>query len=104
MSEIQTPENLMRISTKNKPKFKDKFSNYEQNPIQLIKVSEKQNFEITQQGAEFLKKIEGNIGIVSIGGPSRTGKSFILNFLANDSGTGFEVGNRVSSCTQGVWI
>lgn len=71
-------------------------------PIQLVKVNDNGTFEVCKQGAELLKSIKSKIGVVSIGGPSRCGKSFIMNLLSNGSGAGFEVGSRVAACTQGI--
>lgn len=71
-------------------------------PLQLVRVDENGHFEICKKGAMFLKTLRGKIGVVSIGGPARCGKSFILNCLVNQRGSGFEVGNRVASCTQGI--
>lgn len=52
-----------------------------------------------------LKSIKGDIGIVSLAGAQRTGKSFALNMLLDKlGGKGFKVSPSTSSCTQGIWI
>ncbi|CAG9335465.1 unnamed protein product [Blepharisma stoltei] len=73
-------------------------------PIQLVKVNEDGRFEVCKKGAKFLKSLKGKMGVVSIGGPTRGGKSFILNLLSNGTGSGFAVGSKVQACTQGIWI
>ena len=47
----------------------------------------------------------GRIGVVSLCGPYRTGKSFALNMLLDRyGGEGFKVSPATRSCTHGVWI
>ena len=47
-----------------------------------------------------------NIGIISLVGKYRTGKSFLLNrvILNNKSKIGFSVGPTFKPCTKGIWI
>jgi len=52
-----------------------------------------------------LRSIKGDIGVVSLAGAQRTGKSFTLNMLLNQlGGKGFTVSPSTDSCTQGIWI
>ena len=56
---------------------------------------------------ETLKWIEsiGNFAIVVAAGKYRTGKSFLLNRLAQaESNMGFGVGDSVQACTKGLWM
>jgi hypothetical protein len=47
----------------------------------------------------------GGFGIIACAGRYRTGKSFLLNRLAQaDSGCGFGVGDSVQACTKGLWV
>ena len=69
--------------------------------VQLIRFVDNK-IELCPEGAEFLKKIKGELGIISVAGPARTGKSLLLNLLTKKNS--FQVGNRVQSCTQGVWF
>ena len=64
-------------------------------------------FIITNQSKLLLnqKKIN-NIGIISLVGKYRTGKSFLLNrvLLNNKAKSGFSVGPTFKPCTKGIWI
>ena len=47
-----------------------------------------------------------NIGIISLVGKYRTGKSFLLNrvLLEKNKINGFDVGPTFKPCTKGIWI
>ena len=68
---------------------------------------ENNKFIITQKSKILLnqKKLK-NIGIISLVGKYRTGKSFLLNrvILNNPSKKGFDVGPTFKPCTKGIWI
>ena len=70
-------------------------------------IYENGKFIITNQSKLLLnqKKIK-NIGIISLVGKYRTGKSFLLNrvILNNKSKSGFSVGPTFKPCTKGIWI
>lgn len=52
-----------------------------------------------------LSKIEKTLNVVSVVGSLRTGKSFLLNKLANAmAGEGFETGHSTTAVTKGIWI
>jgi hypothetical protein len=42
---------------------------------------ETQGFNISQEAIEFLSGIEGKIGVISVCGKYRTGKSYLMNKL-----------------------
>jgi len=48
--------------------------------------------------------IKGPIGVVSVAGMYRTGKSYLLNRLLLNRKGGFNVGPTVNPCTKGIWI
>ena len=50
-----------------------------------------------------LERIQTKVGIISVVGPYRTGKSYLLNRLLGRQ-EGFEIGSTVQSCTKGIWI
>lgn len=59
---------------------------------------------------DFLAPLEGKIGVISVCGKYRTGKSYLMNklFLENLGGgvkkVGFNVGPTIEPCTKGLWI
>ena len=75
-------------------------------PVQLVRISEDlTTFEVWEEGMKILKSIKDDIGVVSLAGAQRTGKSFALNMLLDKlGGKGFKVSPSTSSWTQGIWI
>ena len=74
---------------------------------------ETQGFNITKEAIDFLQGIPGKIGIISVCGKYRTGKSYLLNKLfmgklrqqrQDASVKGFQVGPTINACTKGLWI
>jgi GTPase SAR1 family protein len=47
--------------------------------------------------------VKTKVAIISVVGPYRTGKSYLLNRLLGRQ-EGFEIGATVQSCTKGIWI
>lgn len=71
--------------------------------IPFITYSPSEGFSLTQESESFLGSLskERKIGIVSIVGKYRTGKSFFVNrVLLNSQKTGFKVGSTVNACTK----
>jgi hypothetical protein len=69
-------------------------------------IFENNKFIITNKSKILLnqKKFK-NIGIISLVGKYRTGKSFLLNrVLLNIQSSGFGVGPTFKACTKGIWI
>lgn len=57
-------------------------------------------YEINEEVQEMLRHLPGPIGVVSVAGMYRTGKSYLLNrMLLNRSG-GFGVGPTINPCTK----
>lgn len=73
--------------------------------IQLIGYSSKEGFQVNPEGKTFLQSLKGKIGVVSVAGKYRTGKSFLLNrvIMGRMSG-GFGVGSTINACTKGIWV
>ena len=64
-------------------------------------------FIIPEQAKKLLnQKTNENIGIISLVGKYRTGKSFLLNrvILNRQQNSGFDVGPTFKPCTKGIWI
>lgn len=57
-------------------------------------------FEINEEVQDMLRELQGPIGVISVAGMYRTGKSYLLNrMLLNRSG-GFGVGPTINPCTK----
>ena len=62
-------------------------------------------FKVSEEAKEFLKTIKEKIGVISVAGKYRTGKSFLLNrVIINKKNQGFGVGPTINPCTKGLWI
>ena len=64
-------------------------------------------FVISEEAKKLLsQKINDNMGIISLVGKYRTGKSFLLNrvILNRKENLGFNVGPTIRPCTKGIWI
>ena len=77
--------------------------------IPFVVFNEKSGFQLGEEAQSFLQSLgEKKLGIVSIVGKYRTGKSYfvnkvLLNGAANPS-KGFKVGPTVNPCTKGLWL
>jgi len=71
--------------------------------IQLIEINDAGRCKINKQAMAIIKGIKTKVGIISVVGPYRTGKSFLMNRLLGQQ-DGFEIGPTVQSCTRGIWI
>ena len=69
-------------------------------------VFEENKFIIPPESKLLLTKLApSKIGIISLVGKYRTGKSFLLNrVILNIQSTGFGVGPTFKACTKGIWI
>ena len=72
--------------------------------IPLVTVNAEEKFEINQQAIEMLSHIKGPIGVISVAGMYRTGKSYLLNRVLLNRQKGFGVGPSINPCTKGIWI
>ena len=64
-------------------------------------------FIINEEAVKILTKPENKqIGIISLVGKYRTGKSFLLNrvLIEKKSLKGFDVGPTIKPCTKGIWL
>ena len=84
--------------------MEDEEKEFEEKAIPLIT----EGFDLENDGIEFLQKLsDKNISVISIIGPSASGKSFLANQLSGKINKGFEIGsieNRNECCTKGIWI
>ncbi|KAK9918012.1 hypothetical protein WJX75_000546 [Coccomyxa subellipsoidea] len=73
-------------------------------PLELVRYStDTGKFEVPDEALEVLRSIKGPVGVVSVSGRARQGKSFILNQLLGQS-SGFTVGPTHRPCTKGLWM
>ena len=55
---------------------------------------------LTKEATDFLNKIDGPIGVISVAGMYRTGKSYLLNRMLLNRSDGFGVGPTINPCTK----
>lgn len=71
--------------------------------VQLMQLDSRGKVQLNPEALEYISKLEDDLKVVSVIGPYRSGKSFLLNRL-NGQQRGFHVGNSTNPCTQGVWL
>ncbi|XP_015875127.3 uncharacterized protein LOC107411955 isoform X1 [Ziziphus jujuba] len=72
-------------------------------PLRLVYCDEKGKFRMDPEAVASLQLVKGPIGVVSVCGRARQGKSFILNQLLGRS-SGFQVASTHRPCTKGLWL
>jgi len=86
---------------------------YKEEALPFIQVNTKTNgntliiqieYTINKTCIEFLQKLEAPLGIISVAGMYRTGKSYLLNRILLDRQKGFNIGSTVNACTKGLWM
>jgi len=104
---IETINNLSDNDFDDIPEQKKELEKIPSNAAVPFVIYENGKFIITNQSKLLLnqKKIK-HIGIISLVGKYRTGKSFLLNrvILNNKAKSGFSVGPTFKPCTKGIWI
>ncbi|CAI8618276.1 unnamed protein product [Vicia faba] len=72
-------------------------------PIRLVYCDEKGKFQMDPEAVAALQLVKEPIGVVSVCGRARQGKSYILNQLLGRS-SGFQVASTHRPCTKGLWL
>jgi hypothetical protein len=72
-------------------------------PLRLVYCDEKGKFKMDPEAVAALQVVKGPLGVVSVCGRARQGKSFILNQLLGKS-SGFQVAATHRPCTKGLWM
>lgn len=73
-------------------------------PLELVRYdSTTKQFEIGEEALAVLRSVHGPMGVISVCGRARQGKSFILNQLLGQS-SGFTVAPTHRPCTKGLWM
>ena len=110
---LQSSEEIIEQNSKSKIKnqnspdknlIKNKSINQTALPLVLF---EEGKFIIPEEAKNLLSQDKyKNIGIISLVGKYRTGKSFLLNrvILNRNQKSGFDVGPTFKPCTKGIWI
>ncbi|KAL3820413.1 hypothetical protein ACJIZ3_006318 [Penstemon smallii] len=72
-------------------------------PIRLVYCDDRGKFHMDPEAVALLQLVKEPVGIVSVCGRARQGKSFILNQLLGQS-SGFQVASTHRPCTKGLWL
>ena len=74
----------------------------EEKAIPFITFCKLKGFQLTIEAEEFLNSLgNSKLGIISVVGKYRTGKSFLINrVLLNKINEGFKVGPTINPCTK----
>lgn len=78
--------------------------------IPFILFKRPEGFVVTDEARQFFQQLsQEKLGIVSVVGKYRTGKSYLINKVILQSDTtskksGFAVGSTVNACTKGIWL
>ncbi|OCT61922.1 guanylate binding protein 4 S homeolog isoform X1 [Xenopus laevis] len=73
-------------------------------PICLIENEPGKKICLNQEAKQILEKISQPLVVVSIVGPYRSGKSYLMNKLAGVKTGGFPLGHTVQAKTKGIWM
>ena len=73
-------------------------------PLELVRYDEAtKKFQVGEEALAVLRAVKAPMGVVSVCGRARQGKSFILNQLLGRS-SGFVVAPTHRPCTKGLWM
>ncbi|XP_062223447.1 uncharacterized protein LOC133922230 [Phragmites australis] len=72
-------------------------------PLRLVYCDERGRFRMDPEAVSTLQLFKGPVGVVSVCGRARQGKSFILNQILGRS-SGFKVASTHRPCTKGLWM
>ncbi|CAI9533683.1 unnamed protein product [Staurois parvus] len=74
------------------------------NPICVIENSADNRLSVNENAQTILAQITQPLVVVSIVGPYRTGKSYLLNKLSGRQGGAFSVDPTIKAHTKGIWM
>ena len=57
-------------------------------------------FELNEETYQYLKTLPGPLGVISVAGMYRSGKSYLLNRMILNRSRGFDVGHTINACTK----
>ena len=74
-------------------------------PISMVTYDMKSGkFIINPEAEQYIKILPSPLGVISVAGMYRTGKSYLLNRVLLNQGNGFTVGPSINPCTKGLWM
>ena len=71
--------------------------------VQLVSLSDLGNLRLNQDALNLLGKIGKPVAVLTICGPSRTGKSYFLSMMLGLKDV-FQTSNLFDACTSGIWM
>ena len=77
---------------------------YKEKAIPLVTVDPSGKYILQDEAIDFLRSLQGPIGVISVAGLYRTGKSYLLNRMLLNRSNGFGVGSTINACTKGLWV
>jgi len=81
------------------------FNKDQNKPLQLISYNESGGFTVNPDAQKYFDSLrDNNLGVITIVGKNRTGKSYLLNRVILNQNSGFSVGHTVNPCTKGIWV
>ena len=66
----------------------------------MINLSKLLGFELNEETYQYLKNLPGPLGVISVAGMYRSGKSYLLNRMILNRSRGFDVGHTINACTK----
>ncbi|XP_063791207.1 guanylate-binding protein 1-like [Pseudophryne corroboree] len=73
-------------------------------PVCLIENPAGKKLSVNPEALKILERISQPLVVVSIIGPYRSGKSFLMNTLSGHRRGGFSLGHTVKANTKGIWM
>ena len=74
-------------------------------PISMVTYDMKSGkFIINPEAESVIKILPSPLGVISVAGMYRTGKSYLLNRVLLNQSNGFTVGPSINPCTKGLWM
>ena len=76
---------------------------FSSNALRPIAGERRSSLKIVPETLQLLEGVSGPVGMLAIGGPCRTGKSYVLSRMLG-SGDAFALGHTMDPKTFGIWI
>jgi hypothetical protein len=77
---------------------------YQRKPVPFILVDQQGQLSLAEDAEQLIRQIPGQISIISVCGPGKSGKSTLAGLLVNESPSAFELSHDSSVRTEGVWL